>query len=54
MITFLKKTRKMSAYRAGMAGEVLAAAYLRLKGYEVLASNYRYAHRDTLVFGVGA
>lgn len=46
MITFLKKTRKMSAYRAGMAGEVLAAAYLRLKGYEVLASNYRYAHRE--------
>ncbi|MDE6493764.1 MAG: YraN family protein [Bacteroidales bacterium] len=40
------KTRKTDAYRAGMAGEVLAAAYLRLKGYEVLESNYRYAHRE--------
>ncbi len=42
----MKKKRKVAAYRAGMAGEVLAATYLRLKGYEVLDSNYRYAHRE--------
>lgn len=46
MVTFMKKMRKAAAYRAGIAGEVLAAAYMRLKGYDVLASNYRYAHRE--------
>lgn len=38
--------RRKSDYRMGMAGEVLAAAYLKLKGYEVVTSNYRFAHRE--------
>lgn len=35
-----------TSYQIGMAGEVLAAAYLKLKGYELLTSNYRFAHRE--------
>ncbi|MCM1041344.1 MAG: YraN family protein [Bacteroides sp.] len=37
---------KRNDYRIGMAGEVLAAAYLKNKGYELLTSNYRFAHRE--------
>lgn len=37
---------KSCDYRIGIAGEVLAAAYLRARGYELLASNYRFAHRE--------
>ena len=38
--------KRKTDYRMGMAGEVLASAYLRLKGYELLCSNYRFAHRE--------
>lgn len=37
---------KICDYRIGMAGEVLAAAYLQARGYQLLTSNYRFAHRE--------
>lgn len=40
------RQQKRNDYRIGMAGEVLAAAYLKMKGYELLTSNYRFAHRE--------
>lgn len=40
------RCQKRNDYRMGMAGEVLAAAYLKLKGYQMIASNYRFAHRE--------
>lgn len=35
-----------AARRTGLAGEVLAAAYLQANGYRILEANYRYAHRE--------
>ena len=38
--------KRQQACRDGMEGESLAAAYLQSQGYELLAANYRYAHRE--------
>lgn len=35
------KHRKKTAYRFGLRAETLAAWYLRLKGYQILAERYR-------------
>lgn len=43
---YSERQQKRNDYRIGMAGEVLAAAYLKMKGYELLTSNYRFAHRE--------
>jgi len=41
VLNFMGKLKKVSSYQKGQKGENRAAAYLRLKGYRVLESNYR-------------
>lgn len=42
----MKTSEFPGAYSIGLAGEVLAAAYLETQGYELITSNYRFAHRE--------
>lgn len=46
MLGTYRKNKRQRACRDGLDGEVLAAAYLQERGYELLAANYRYAHRE--------